>query len=345
MRLIQKNEWKDIVCGANLLGTGGGGTIAGALSILKNVKPPVTLTSIDELNDRSLACSVFGVGGKQVCDPIIASKNALSLFQKILGEKISVIVSVEVGPMSIANTIFISGNLNIPILDSDIVGLRSSPEVFLETISIAGLKRTPCVIADDKGNSAILRKSREPKELDKFFRDFAISVGGDAYVAGYPLKIGSLKNIVPKDSITISQDVGEQLKKLKRNKINLGAFCKTTQWELLNTGQIIEQIRDDSGGFSKGRYRIESDKDMFEVLFKNENLVLLKNDRVSLTCPDSISLLDLANFEGINNFEDNSYKKVAILGKKAIPIWRTSKGKKLFSPKNLGLDYKQTLLK
>ena len=296
MRLIQKNQWEDIVCGANLLGTGGGGTIAGALSILKKVKQPVILTSIEEFNDGDLACTVFGVGGKQVCDPIIASRNALSLFQKIIGEKISVIISVEVGPMSIANTIFISSNLNIPILDSDIVGLRSSPEVFLETISIAGLKRAPCVIADDKRNNAILRKNINPKELDKFFRDFAISVGGDAYVAGYPLKIGSLKNIVPKDSVTISQEIGEHLKKLKTNKINLKEFCKKTQWVLLDTGQIIEQIKNNTKGFSEGRYKIKSDKSIFEVLFKNENLVLLKNNRVILTCPDSISLLDLYNF-------------------------------------------------
>jgi len=47
---------------------------------------------------------------------------------------------------------------------------------------------------------------------------------------------------------------------------------------------------------------------------------------------------------GINNFEDNTGKKVAILAKKAIPIWRTNKGKKLFSPKTLGFNYKQKLL-
>lgn len=344
MKLISPNQWPEIISGANLLATGGGGTIGDALSIVKRIKQAVKLVSLNELKPDDLICTVFGVGGKQNCDPVVASQTAFSIFQKILRQRIAVIIPVEVGPMAFANTAFIANKLKIPLLDSDIVGMRSSPEVFLETITIPGIKRTPCIIADDKGKYLIIRRRRNLKALEKTLRNFAVSAGGDAFVAGYPLKVKSIKGIIPEDSITLSRETGNLLQKLRCGKINLKQFCELSSWKLTNEGVIIKVENNNSAGFSEGKYTIRSVKDNLTIIFKNENLVFLKNGKVALTCPDSITLLDLDSFEAINNFEENDGKRVAILGKKAIPIWRTLKGRKLFSPKNLGLDYKQRLL-
>lgn len=340
MKTISKTTWPTIISGANLLATGGGGTINGANKILTKIKKPVCLLSLSELKSTDLVCTVFGIGGRQNCDPVIASQRATSLFQKVLNNKISAIIPVETGAMAIANAMFIASELVIPLLDSDIVGLRSSPEVFLETITLANLSRTPLAIADDKENEAVLWKSENLEKLEQFLRNFAISAGGDAIIAGYPIKAKSLKEVVFNGSISVSLETGKLLDKLKSKKVNLNEFCKQLEWDLLGTGTIQKVEKDTSKGFSKGQYKINS----FDVVFKNENIVVLKEKQVTLTSPDSISLLNLSTFEGINNFEENSGKKVAILGKKAIPIWRTSQGKKLFSPKNLELPYKQKLL-
>lgn len=344
MRKLSKNDIQRIIEGANLLGTGGGGTITGATSILNKIKKQPSLISIRQLKNTDVVCTVFGIGGKQNCDPIIASKNALSLFQKVLNTKISAIIPVEVGAMAIANAMFIASELNIPLLDSDIVGLRSSPEVFLETITLANLERTPCAIADDKGNQAVLWKSENLQKLEQFFRNFAISVGGDAFIAGYPLSTKELKGVVFDGSITTSLQTGNAMQKLKNKEIDISDFCKQLEWKLLATGKIIKTKNDTTKGFTQGLYTITSQKNTFTVIFKNENIVVLKEKNVVLTSPDSISLLDLSTIQAINNFEENTNTDVAILGKKAIPLWRTIKGKKLFSPKNLGLNYQQILL-
>lgn len=345
MKTLKKESWKTIISGANLLGTGGGGTIKQALKILKKMQKPVNIADFADLKDEDIVCTVFGIGGKENCDPIVASRNAFNYFQKIINKKVSAIIPVEVGPMAIANAAFIAGELKMPLFDGDIVGLRSSPEVFLETITITSLDRTPCVIANDKGKFSILEKKISIEKMEEFFRNFAISSGGDAFVAGYPLKIKSLKKVIPQGSISVSKNTGLLLKKLKSKQINLIEFCKNTDWTLFGIGKIIDVQKNNSKGFCKGKYKIADKNGFFEVLFKNENLVLLRNNEVVLTCPDSISLLDLLSFKGINNFEENKNKEVAILGKKAIPIWRTIKGKKLFSPKNLGFNFSQKLLK
>lgn len=345
MRILDKKSFFEIISGANLLATGGGGTISKALSITKKIKQSVQLVSLAELKRSSLVCTVFGVGGKENCDPLVASKAAMKIFQKILNKKISALIPVEAGAESFATALFIASKLNIPVLDSDIVGLRSSPEIYLETITLANLKRTPCAIADDKGNSAVLWSSQNPKKMEQFLRNFAISSGGDAFVAGYPLPVRSLKGIIPEGSITIAQQTGQALTQLKRKKITLAEFCGKMQWAILGVGRIVDIAKNDSKGFVKGKCVVRlKTKERMEVFFKNENLVILKNRKVLLTCPDSISFLDLNTCQGVNNFEENKNKRVAILGKKAIATWRTKEGKKLFNPRRLGFPYAQKLL-
>lgn len=344
MRTLTSNDLTNIINGASVFATGGGGTIGGAVSILNQITKPVNLVSFKSLRKRDIVCTVFGVGGKQNCNPVVASEKAFSLFQKVTSTKVSAIIPVEIGPMAIANVMYIASELNLPILDSDIVGMRSSPEVFLEIISLANLDRTPCAIADDKGNSAILFESQNLEQLENFLRGFAISVGGDAFVAGYPLKVESLLRILPSNSITSSQIVGELVKRLKSGKIGLKDFCKISKWKLYGTGIIKGELKNNLKGFAQGKYKINSDKGIFTIVFKNENIALFRNDTLLLTCPDSITLLNIDSGIAINNFENNKDAHVAILVKKAIPIWRTKKGRELFSPKNLGYDFSQKLL-
>lgn len=344
MKVLRQKNYQSILDGANLLGTGGGGTISSGLSLTKKISKPIELISLNELKGNEIVCTVFGVGGKGSCNPLIASQNAMNIFQKILRKKISALIPVETGAESIGTVLFIASELNIPVLDSDIVGLRSSPEIYLETITLKGLSRTPCSIADDKGNSAVLLESKDLNQLEKFLRGFALSVGGDAFVAGYPLLAKDLLNTVPDGSISLAEQTGKKLKQLRKQTLSLEEFLKSEEWQLLGTGVIVGVKKDASQGFARGAYQIRNKNDSFFVVFKNENLVVLENEKVLLTCPDSINLLDLSTFKAINNFEDNKGKRVVILGKKAIPIWRTKEGKKLFSPKNLGFSYAQKLL-
>lgn len=344
MKLLVQKDYRDILEGANLLGTGGGGTIAGGLSLIKKISKPIELLSLKELKSNETICTVFGVGGKENCDPLIASKTAMTVFEKILRKKISALIPVEAGAESIGTVLFIANELGIPVIDGDIVGLRSSPEIYLETITLANITRTPCVIADDKGTTEILKQEKNVTKVESFLRNFATKVGGDAFVAGYPMEAGKIKNVIAQCSITIAKETGRALEELRAGKLTLGSFCKKTGWKLIDIGKVVKKKSATQKGFIQGLYEIVAGYKIYTVVFKNENLVLLRNKKVILTCPDSISLLDLNRLEGVNNFEENRGKQVVILGKKAIPIWRTKEGKKLFSPKNLGFSYAQKLL-
>lgn len=344
MKKLTQDDMKRILQGANLLGTGGGGTYQEGLEILQDIKESVNLVDLNELRSNDLICTVFGVGGKKSCDGAIASQFAYKKLCQVLGKKILAIIPVETGTVSLATAFLISSCSDIPVVNSDIVGHRSAPEIYLETITLKKYSRTPCVVADDKNNFLEIIDPLSDQELEDTLRQFAVKSGGDAYVAGYPLLKKQLEKVTPNGSISESLKIGQLLEKLNISEITLKEFIKDTGFVILGTGDITSQQNTTKDGFESGNYQIKDKETVFDLIYKNENIVLIKNDQVILTCPDSICLLNLLNYQGVNNFEENTGARVAILAKKAIPIWRTAGGKKLFSPRSMGLNYNQVLL-
>lgn len=344
MKSLNKQNIKNIVNGANVLSTGGGGTLSKAYKILDNLNSTIRLTDFKELDPKSTVCTVFGIGGKQNCNPLTATKTALNLFKKITNKNIDALIPVEIGPVSIATCLYLASELNIPILNSDLVGLRSSPEIYLETISLNNLKRTPLAVADDKGNSLLIENINNYKTLESILRNFAINCKGLAFVVGYPLTVDKLSVLTAGNSISLCESIGYELSLIKKGKIAFMDFCLKYELKLLGKGIISDYVTTSENGFEFGRYNVNSSDNIYKVYFKNENIVLIKNNVTILTVPDSIILFDLVKNNGINNFENNKNKKVAILGKRAIPIWRTTKGRKLFNPKTLGINFNQVLL-
>jgi len=344
MKLLNQNQLKQLVLGSSLLATGGGGSLQSAKKLIKKINQPPTLTSLTELKTNDITATVFGIGGQEKCDPIKASNLALKTFKTNLNQPIKAIIPVEIGPLAIATAAFIASKTRLKLLDADIVGFRSSPEVFLETISIPNLPRHPSVIANDQNDILILLKTKDIQTTEKIFRDFAITSGGDAIVFGYPLTIKQIKNIVGANSLSFSLNLGKALLKLKQNQLTLDQFCQDFQFQQISQGKITSQKTRIQQGFTQGKLVIKTPNGNLSIIIKNENIAVIKNNQVLVTVPDLICLLDTNLFSGINNFDNNLNKTVAVLAKPAIPIWRTQKGKALFSPKNLGYNFKQKLL-
>jgi hypothetical protein len=346
MKLLKTKSLNRLILGSSLLATGGGGSLQSAKRLIKKLTKPIKLISLNELSPNDTVMTVFGIGGQEKCNPVIAAKAALNCFQTTFRQKVKAIIPVEIGPLAIAMPSFIAAEINLPLLDADIVGFRSSPEVFLETITIPGLSREPSVIANDQGDTLILYSSQNIQTTEKILRDFAVHSGGDAIVLGYPLKRKDIDQVVGRNSLSFSLKLGQQLQSLKNQSLSLKKFCRRNNFIILGQGKIIKQEKSINQGFTLGKYTIRSNSQnqKLDIFIKNENIALAKNGQIILTVPDLICLLDTDIFIGLNNFDKNIGKNIAILAKKSLPIWRTKKGLKLFSPKNLGFNLPQKIL-
>src|SRR3990167_10669973 len=135
--------------------------------------------------------------------------------------------------------------LNVPLIDADFVGGRSSPEVFLETISLFNLKRTPAVVTNNQLQSAVLLDSPNPLFEEQFFRNFAINSNNRAYVVGYPMKVKQLNSTIVSKSVSKAYKIGQLLFKFQLNNV-----LSQYQGKILFKVNIIRQSNQSNPGFS-----------------------------------------------------------------------------------------------
>lgn len=341
---LTKNDINNILVGSSLLGTGGGGRFDLAKKIATKIKNPIWLETIDNISENDLIVTTFMVGGlKKKGDLGTGIAKSIGKLKEILNREIKYLIPVEIGPTAVINLLNIASKTNLSVIDGDLVGYRSAPEIYVEAITLNNVNRLPIVAVNLEGDTIVLSETESIKKIETILRTFSAQSKTEVYVAGYPVYKRQIKNFFGNGSLSYALKVGECLTNNKKNTLlkNLSEIMII----YLAQGQIISQEEKDNNGFTSGKLTIDSGIDMYEVIYNNEYLVLLKNNTVLLTSPDSILLLDVNQRRGINNSENNKGKQVYILAKKAIPAWRTMEGKKLFSPISLGFDYQQKLLK
>jgi len=341
--MIQKNTIDAFILGSTFLGTGGGGCPRKAKEIFSKLltKNEKLLTkSINEFEDDSLFITAFGVGSITNCsDPSVpinkAFKNLLNLLQK----NISAIIPVEIGPLSLAITFFLADLLKLPVVDADIVGGRSTPDIFLETITLFDIPRTPFALANNSGDEALLLTSSSIQSEENFMRNFATMSGGDAQVVGYPMTKKQIQKSCEQNTISEALWIGEMLEKKKIHEI-----LKTLQGKILFEGSLTKKQNKEMNGFTGINLTLTNSQNTARVFIKNENLVVWVDNQVTLTCPDLIILLDNSDTP-IYNSDLKENMEVKIVGIPAKPLWRSPEGRQLFSPQTFGFPFKEVLLK
>lgn len=326
-------DLNSLLVGSTFFGTGGGGDPRLAKKIYRSLrKQPVRLKSLNQFQATDLFMTAYTVGGL-VQTPISQSifNKALKIYQKFLSQKISGIIPVEIGPLSLALAVKAAAKLNLPLIDTDFVGGRSTPEVFLETISLFNIPRTPLIVINQKGNYKVLTISKNYFEEENFLRNFANKSGGFALVLGYPIrKKLAVKSLADK---TVSQAI----------KIGKKISQKKLVGKIIFSGKIVKINNLEVAGFSAKEIYFKNKKDTAKLYLKNESLIFWVNNQPVLTCPDLIILLDKNN-QPLYNLDLKNNLEVKVVGVPAQPLWRTKKGLRLFNPKLFGYNIKQKLL-
>jgi len=326
---LNKEQIQEIIKGSTVLGTGGGGRLDSALSIIEKL-PPSRLISFNDLDSDDVVITAYGAGGltKPKNTTEIMAKG-LDLLQQRLGKHIRAIVPVEIGPYSLAAAFEIAAQLSVPVVDGDLVGFRSVPEIYIELVTLANLSRCPLVFGSNEGDIVLLDEASSPERLEQIIRSFASESVSNTFVLGYPYSKAELEKCLAKGSVNYCQIMKDVLDE---------------DFQLVGSGLVTEDVKEEVDGFTKGYLQIASCETTFRIEFKNEYLVLLKDNEVVVTCPDFICAVDQSTGLGLNNGDDNKGKQISIYVRPAIKQWRTKQGLALFSPGKLGLNYKQKVL-
>lgn len=327
---LTKTEIREIILGSTVLGTGGGGRYDSALETIKDVTG-VELISLNDLGTDDIAITAYGAGGltkPRNTNQVV--RNGFKLLQQNIGKPISAIVPVEIGPYSLAAAFMMASDLGVPVVDGDLVGCRSVPEIYIELVTLAGLPRTPLVCGNNAGDRLLIDQESSPESLEATVRSFADRSESNVFVLGYPYTKAQLERCLAEGSVLYGMAIEEKLR---------------TDFEFVAAGTVSKDVKSEIGGFTQGQLIIKGEDAEYTVLFKNEYMVLLKNNKLIVTCPDFICVRDVSTGRGLNNGDDNAGLKVEIYIRPALKAWRTANGMNLFSPQKLGFSYNQKVMR
>jgi DUF917 family protein len=348
MREVTVCNLDDMAMGAAVLGTGGGGDpyigklMAG--SAMRD-RPPVQMLTVDEIADDDLVVPTAMMGAPTVMvEKLPSGKEIVAAFeslQEFLGRKIRATMSIEAGGVNSLVPFVVAAKLGIPLVDADTMG-RAFPEIQMVTATMVGVTATPMAMADDKGNSAIL-KTISNQWTETFARGIAVNMGAAAYIANYAMTGEQLREAAIPGTMTLIERIGATIREAHQRKDDpIAAVAGVTGGFPFWTGKISDVVRRTVGGFARGTAKIEGSGEYqgrtLEIDFQNEFLIARDGDAPLVTVPDLITVLDAETGEPITTESLRYGFRVVVMGIPCDHRWRTAAGLIIVGPNYFGYD-------
>lgn len=355
---LSRDGVEQLIVGATIMGTGGGGSPREGLEILfgdLEAGRKLILSDPDELNPESTVVCAYYCGSitspskgriKVLKDDLQTPQSymtmALAVAENRLRAKISYILPTELGGGNTAVALHLASTMGISAIDADQVG-RSAPELMQSTYQIHGVEAYPSIVADRYGNIVVVEKYTAVDHYEAIVRSLAVAAGGSVLVIDSAVRSERAKQVALTNTVTKAMRLGERvIEANKKGENPVKELLKASDGFELFSGRISSFRLDERGGFLTGETAFTGEGPWrghnFKIWVKNENLVAWRDREVIAMCPDPIIVVDQKSY-GVTNSELRKGLKVSIIGMKAEPIWRTEKGLKLFGPKHFGFKF------
>lgn len=363
MRNLSEKELVDFIHGAALFGTGGGGSVEGALRLLDEALErglKFILVDPSEIPDDEIIACPYGVGGGVQEEirrrfeslPRLSRKEIVSVaveaLETYLGRRIYGLIPGELGAGNSFLAMYMAALTGKHIVDGDTVG-RSVPEVVHSTYTVFRVPITPYVIATPFGDVMLVTRVLNDRRAEDIDRFMAVASGGGVTVVDHPVPGRELRGAIIPNTVSQSIRVGRSLREARDRGIDpVKTLVESSGGYLLFKGEIVGTERSERDGFIWGEIKLrgfeEYDGREYRIWFKNENLISWLDGEPHVTCPDLISVVDAGTGEALSNWGGDlaAGRYVAVLGIKAPEIWRTSRGLEILSPRYFGfhIDYR-----
>jgi len=359
MRKLSKQNLEDMIMGCCYLGSGGGGSYdAGLKRIHDDLAAGLTfnLMSVDEMNDDDYAATTYYVGSTAPYTPEQrerfdklprikeeATAVAFRLLQKYTGKNFVAVFAGEIGAGNTPYALSTAAHLGIAQLDADTAG-RAVPEIDQSTIFAAGISLLPAAAATLFGDELLITKVATPSREEEFLRIAStISMHIAAADSALPGKLLKQPNIVVQGSLTLCEEIGKAYRlAVESHQDPVQAVIEAGKGYKLFSGQVCNYDWADKGGYlvgdveitGSGRYQGQK----YRLAYKNENMISWRDGKVSVTCPDIITMVATATGKAILNPDFEKGQEVIIIGLPAPAPWRTPAGLKVCGPAHFGYD-------
>ena len=348
MRYLKASDIDFLAIGAAVLGSGGGGDpYLGKLMAKEAIleKGDVRLIDVNEVPDEKLVIPSAMMGAPAVMlEKLPNGKEPEAAFRAVesfFGKKAYATMSIEAGGINSCIPVYTAARLGLPLVDVDGMG-RAFPEIPMVTFSLGGVKASPMVVCDEKGNKVVLETINNAW-IETLSRTVTVAMGLSSMIGLYVMDGKTLKEFGVRGTISLAIEIGHRIISAhKRKESPVDSILEVTKGYRLFEGKVTDVQRDLTTGFVRGKAHFEGiDRYRgtgFRLDFQNENLVGMLDGKPCAMVPDLITVLDRETGSPITTEHLRYGQRVMIIGMPCAPIWRTEKGLAQVGPRYFKYD-------
>ncbi len=353
MREVTSAQIADIARGAAILGTGGGGDpYVGRLLAQQAIarSGPVRLVTVSEVPPDAVVVPVAMMGAPTVMIEKLPSggeiASALTALGEVLGREPTHICCIEAGGVNSMIPFAAAAQTGLPLVDADGMG-RAFPELQMVLPTLAGVAASPMAVADEKGNTAVLRTA-DNHWAERLARSATVDMGCSAMTAQYVLRGDQLSGALVPGTLSRAERLGAVVAAARAAHADpVAAATAELGGRLLFQGKVVDVSRRTTAGFARGTAVLDGagaapgapDAAKLELEFQNEHLVARADGTIVASVPDLICVLETDTGEPVTTEGLRYGFRVTVVGVPCDPRWRTPAGLELTGPRYFGYDH------
>ena len=268
MKTLTRADLVDILHGAAILGTGGGGELSSGLKMIDDalaLGKEFKLVSLDEAPDDALVCTPYMLGAISALPteeealyarlPRIAEEAILLAyrrFQSYLGRDFYGTIACEMGGSNTATAFYAAAMSGHHIIDADVAG-RAVPEITHSTYYLNDLPAAPIAAANEFGECFILENIADDQRAEMLVRALSKVSRNDIAAIDHALPVRDIRNAVIPGTISKALYLGQRWREAKASGGNIAAaIAEAGGGQVAFTGKVGSSDWMTKDGFTFG---------------------------------------------------------------------------------------------